>query len=163
MQDKWLDAFMDTAERFAQLSSSRRLQCGAVIVKDNRIISIGYNGTPTGWDNNCEDEVFYEREWQGYPSIWRGTPTLVTKPEVLHAETNAIAKVARSADSCEGAVMFSTHMPCMECAKLIYQSGIKSVYYRHKYRKEDGINFLQKCGVAVNELDIPGTGARDST
>lgn len=144
MKEKWLNAYMDTAERFAQLSTAQRLQCGAILVKDDRIISIGYNGTPAGWDNVCEENN-------------------VTKPEVLHAETNCIAKVAQSSESSKDATMFSTHMPCMECAKLIYQSGIKTVYYRHKYRKDEGIKFLRLCGVAVNELDIRGSDPRDAS
>lgn len=142
MKQKWLDAYMDTAERFAQLSTAKRLQCGAILVKDDRIISIGYNGTPAGWDNICEDNN-------------------VTKPEVLHAETNCLAKVAQSSESSKDAIMFSTHMPCMECAKLIYQSGIKTVYYRHKYRLDEGVKFLQKSGVSVNELDIRRSGTRE--
>lgn len=139
MKEKWLNAYMDTAERFAQLSTAQRLQCGAILVKDDRIISIGYNGTPAGWDNVCEENN-------------------VTKPEVLHAETNCIAKVAQSSESSKDATMFSTHMPCMECAKLIYQSGIKTVYFRHKYRLGEGIDFLQKSGVSVHELALPGEG-----
>jgi dCMP deaminase len=142
MKQKWADAFMDTAERFAQLSSAKRLHVGAVVVKDDRIISIGYNGMPSGWDNNCE----YEEgdELGGY--------YLKTKPEVLHAETNAIAKLAKSNESGMGATMFITHAPCLDCAKLIYQSGIGSVLYRNSYRSDDGIDFLKKCKVEVEQL-----------
>lgn len=134
---------MKVAETFAELSSARRLHVGAIVVKDDRIISIGYNGMPSGWDNNCED-------YHGLDL--KGNPTLVTKPEVLHAETNAIAKLAKSTESGMGATMFVTHAPCIECAKLIYQSGISSVLYRNTYRSEDGISFLEKAGVTIEKI-----------
>lgn len=142
MKQKWIDAFMDTAERFAQLSSARRLHVGAIVVKDDRIISIGYNGMPSGWDNNCEEEFVNEV----------GNPVLKSKPEVLHAETNAIAKLAKSNESGLGATMFVTHAPCLDCAKLIYQSGIGSVLYRNSYRDTAGIDFLEKCKINVNKV-----------
>ena len=147
MKPKFISAFMDVAERFAQLSSARRAQVGAIIVKDNRIISIGYNGMPSGWSNECEEEIL-----DIYSS--RTTSSLKTKPEVLHAETNAIAKVAKSAESCEGAALFCTHLPCMDCAKLIYQSGITEVYYRVEYQaaKGTGKEFLEKSGVVVQNV-----------
>jgi dCMP deaminase len=145
MKQKWIDAFMDTAERFAQLSSARRLHVGAIIVKDERIISIGYNGMPSGWDNNCEDEIGNVLDDNGNIVETR----LKSKPEVLHAETNAIAKLAKSNESGLGATMFITHAPCLDCAKLIYQSGIGSVLYRNSYRNDDGIDFLQKCNIEV--------------
>lgn len=138
MKQKWIDAFMDTAERFAQLSSAKRLKVGAVVVKDNRIISIGYNGTPSGWDNECE---YIEYDDNGDPL---GTKT---KPEVIHAEANAIAKLAKSNESGQGADIFITHAPCIDCAKMIYGAGINNVWYRNSYRNEDGLNFLKKCGV----------------
>lgn len=139
MKQKFVDAFMDVAARFAALSSARRLQVGAIIVKDSRIISIGYNGMPAGWDNNCEDEII--------DSSWMVTTK--TKPEVLHAETNAIAKLARSSESGEGSTLFVTHAPCLDCAKLVYQSGISTVYFRHQYRNDAGINFLQQAGIDI--------------
>ena len=142
MQQKWIDAYMDTAERFAQLSSAKRLHVGAIVVKDDRIISIGYNGMPAGWDNNCEDVVQHSDD----------TVTLKSKPEVLHAETNAIAKLAKSNESGLGAAMFITHAPCLDCAKLIYQSGIGSVLYRNSYRDTAGIDFLEKCKINVNKV-----------
>ena len=142
MKPKFLDAYMKTAETFAELSSARRLHVGAIVVKDNRIISIGYNGMPSGWDNNCEDKV-----WSN-----DGDYELKTKPEVLHAETNAIAKLAKSTESGDGATMFVTHAPCMDCAKLIFQSGISSVYYRNSYRDDAGIRFLDKAGVEVKQV-----------
>ena len=140
MKQKFIEAYMDVAERFAQLSSAKRLNVGAIVVKDDRIISIGYNGMPSGWDNECEvcthvDDV--------------GNPTLVTKPEVLHAESNAIAKLARSPESGEGATIFITHAPCIDCTKLIYQSGIATVYYKNDYRSTQGIEFLKKSNIKV--------------
>lgn len=142
MKEKMIQAYMRTAEIFSGLSHARRLHVGAIVVKDDRIISIGYNGMPTGWDNNCEDEIVY-------PDAV-GT-TLKTKPEVLHAETNAIAKLAKSNESGLGASMFITHAPCLDCAKLIYQSGISSVLYRDAYRDTSGIEFLEKSGVTVEK------------
>ena len=137
---------MDVAERFAQLSSARRLHVGAIVVKDDRIISIGYNGMPAGWDNNCELEI-YEDTGDDEPEV-----ILKTRPEVLHAETNAIAKLAKSNESGMGATMFITHAPCLDCAKLIYQSGISSVLYRDAYRDTSGITFLEKSKVVVTQV-----------
>ena len=136
MKDKFKYAFMDTASIFARLSTAKRAQVGAIIVKDDRIISIGYNGMPSGWTNECETE------------------DNVTKPEVLHAETNAIAKLARCSEHGEGATAFVTHQPCMDCAKLLYQSGITEVYYAHKYRLTHGVDFLEKCGITVEQMSI---------
>ena len=134
---------MDVAERFAKLSSARRLHVGAIVVKDDRIISIGYNGMPAGWDNNCEDTIQHSDD----------TTTLKSKPEVLHAETNAIAKLAKSTESGDGAVLFVTHSPCLDCAKLIFQSGIRSVFYRNSYRSTDGTTFLERSGVTVEQIE----------
>ena len=153
MKKKFLDAYMDTAKRFAELSTARRAKVGAIIVKDNRIISIGYNGMPAGWNNNCEDEdrPFWAKDYKEVDPVYL---RLTSKKEVLHAETNAIAKMARSPESCEGATMFCTHLPCIECAKLIYQSGISYVYYDVEYdaAKGAGKDFLKQCGVAVIKL-----------
>jgi len=137
--NKWQDAHMQVAQVYANLSTAVRLKVGCVIVKDKRIISIGYNGMPSGWDNQCEDEYLYED----------GGRLLKTKPEVLHAETNAIAKLARSSESGEGADLYCTHAPCIDCAKLIYQSGIEMVYYKHPYKKDDGLSFLRMSGIGV--------------
>ena len=153
MKTKFKEAYMKTAETFAELSHARRLHVGAIVVKDDRIISIGYNGMPAGWDNNCEYEETYVRQpapGDDYETIHTGI--LKTKPEVLHAETNAISKLAKSTESGDGASMFITHSPCLDCAKLIYQSGIKSVYYRDSYRSDDGIKFLQQSGVIVEQI-----------
>lgn len=138
MKQKWIEAFMDTAERFAQLSSAVRLQVGSVVVKDNRIISIGYNGMPAGWDNTCE---------YVYKNPQTKIEELVTKNEVIHAEANAILKLARDGESGSGADVFVTHAPCIDCAKLIYGAGIKNLYYRNSYRDTAGLDFLEKCGI----------------
>ena len=154
MKDKFKKAFMKTAEIFAGLSHARRLHVGAIVVKDDRIISIGYNGMPAGWDNNCEFEEVYSRQvapGDEYETVHTGI--LKPRPEVLHAETNAIAKLARSNESGLGATMFITHSPCLDCAKLIYQSGINKVFYRDAYRNIDGVDFLTKSGVWVEKLD----------
>jgi len=139
MKQKWVDAFMDTAERFAQLSSATRLKVGAVVVKDNRIISIGYNGMPAGWTNECEELVYRIAE----------EPILKTKDEVIHAEANAIVKLARDGESGSGSVMFCTHAPCVQCAKLIYGAGISKLFYRDAYRDNNGLDFLAATGVEV--------------
>ena len=158
LPSKFANAHMKAAEVYSQLSSARRLHVGCVVVKDNTIIGIGYNGMPSGWDNNCEDKV-YANEWSVDNEVWEyqeedsGHPyNLKTKPEVLHAETNALAKIARSTNSSDGASMFITHAPCLDCAKLVYQSGIKSVYYRNSYKNTDGIDFLNKCNVEVTMI-----------
>ncbi len=143
MKQKFIDLYMDWANRVAQLSYARRLNVGAVIVKDDTVISYGYNGMPAGWDNDCEDQT-YEKD--GFHIM------LKTKPEVLHAESNAIAKLARSNNSGLDADIFITHSPCIECAKLIYQSGIRNVFYRENYRDNTGIDFLQKSGVNVTKV-----------
>ena len=143
MKDKFKQAYMSVAETFAKLSHCERAKVGAIIVKADRIISIGYNGMPAGYDNCCEDhlESYDERDannpldprpWT-YDSNTKKYHALKSKPEVLHAEANAIAKLAQSAESSQGAVMFCTHTPCIECAKLIHQAGIEKVYYRHDY------------------------------
>jgi len=163
---------MKVAELTSTLSYAKRLQVGAVIVNGNKILATGYNGMPSGWDNNCESfeymsidaggwlspEEIYE-QWPfveddldpdlGYARRYR----LKTKDEVLHAETNAIAKVSASTESSEGATMFCTHAPCINCAKLIYQSGINSLYYRNTYRDTSGIEFLESSGVSVTKYE----------
>ena len=168
MKSKYIQSYMATAELFADHSTANRLHVGAVIVKDNRIISIGYNGMPAGWDNNCENIIWdtgsggwleteeydvkypYEKWHEGAQRNVRYG--LKTKPEVLHAETNAIAKLAKSTESGLDATLFVTHAPCLDCAKLVYQSGINSVYYRNSYRDEAGIQFLEKCNVKVTKI-----------
>jgi dCMP deaminase len=133
---------MDIAQRTAELSHAKRLHVGAIVVKNDRIISIGYNGMPAGWNNNCEDKV-----WDN-----TGDYELKSKPEVLHAETNAIAKLAQSTESGLDSDLFVTHAPCLDCAKLIYQSGIKRVWFRTAYRDSAGVEFLKTSGVKVENV-----------
>ena len=169
MKQKYIDLYMDWADRAAQLSHARRRQVGAVIVKDDSVISYGYNGMPAGWDNNCEDKEFMSGDAGGWldpeeieerwPFIatsdedgeYIGRYRLKTKPEVLHAESNAIAKLARSSQSGRDASLFVTTAPCLDCAKLIYQSGISNVYYRDSYRNMAGLDFLEKSGINIKK------------
>ncbi len=122
------------AKEWGTLSYCKRKQVGAIIVKDRMIISDGFNGTPTGFENICEDE-------QG-----------LTKWYVLHAEANAILKVAGSTQSCKGATLYITHSPCRECSKLIHQSGIKRLVYQYPYKDTSGIDFLERAGVDILQL-----------
>ena len=153
---------MKAAGVYAELSTAQRLQVGCVIVKDNTIIGIGYNGMPSGWNNMCEEveyvlkeECYKTDEWMknaGCTETVHGWTRLKSKPEVLHAESNAIAKVSRSTNSSDGAAIFITHAPCLECAKMIYQAGIKEVYYQNTYRSDVGINFLKQCEIEVKQI-----------
>ena len=168
MKQKYIDLYKDFAERTARLSHARRLQVGAVIVKDDTVISYGYNGMPSGWDNNCEDKEYMvdaggcispeeiETQWpfeEWVPTLLRKVRfRLKTKPEVLHAESNAIAKLAKNSNSGTDADIFITHAPCMECSKLIFQSGIRRVYYGSQYRDDSGIKFLQASGIEVLQI-----------
>lgn len=129
-------AYLKMALEWAKLSRCKRKQVGALIVKDKMIISDGYNGTPSGFDNCCEDEAGK------------------TKWEVLHAEANAILKVAASSQSCKGATLYITLSPCRECSKLIYQAGIKRMVYVNGYRDTTGLEFLEKAGVELMQLDF---------
>lgn len=165
MKDKFLDYYMKMAELTAELSYAKRLKVGAVIVKNQQVIGTGYNGTPAGWDNDCEDKVWdsgaggwldpeeikeqYPYEGYHYNAERMVRYGLKTKPEVLHSEMNALMKVARSTESSDGATLFCTHAPCMDCAKAIYQAGIKNVYFRNHYRDDSGLAFLEKSGVNV--------------
>jgi len=151
MKRKFIDAYMDVAERFAKLSSAKRLQVGAIIVKEDRIISIGYNGMPAGWTNECEyEDVIWVNETplMDVP----GNREWVTKDEVIHAEANAIAKLAKCSESGKYSTMFLTHSPCLDCAKQIYTAGIKNVFYRKQYRSDGGIDFLRKCNIEVEQV-----------
>ena len=161
MKDKFIPMYMTIAETVAQQSSAKRLQVGAIIVKEDRVISIGYNGMPTGWTNDCENTLFVlDEDCQGTDMVNLGYTKssngnwfkLVTKPEVIHAEANAIAKLARCTESGDGSTMFLTHAPCIHCAKQIYTAGIKSVYYRNAYRDTDGINFLKSCQIEIEQV-----------
>jgi dCMP deaminase len=151
LKDKLKKAYMKTAETFAELSHARRLHVGAIVVKDDRIISIGYNGMPAGWTNDCEYQV---TEYCNITRSWLTTGEIKTRDEVLHAETNAIAKLARSNESGLGSDMFITHSPCLDCAKLIFQSGIKRVFYSKAYRDDAGTEFLKKSGIQVEQINV---------
>lgn len=133
--DRFNLLYIDIAKRVAKMSRARRLQVGCVVVKDSNIISHSWNGTPAGWDNNCENEI--------------SDGSLVTKPEVCHAEMNAMAKIAASTLNSDGATMYLTHAPCIECAKIMFRGGIKKVVYENDYRSTTGVDFLRKCGVEV--------------
>ena len=133
-QNKYDKAYLRLAKEWGKLSYCKRKQVGAIIVRDKMIISDGYNGSPSGFENCCEDE-------EG-----------LTKWYVLHAEANAILKVARSTQTCEGATLYITLSPCKECSKLIHQSGIKRVVYLENYKDNSGIEFLEKAGVLVNHI-----------
>jgi len=133
--NKYDKAYLRIAREWGQLSYCKRKQVGAIIVRDRMIISDGYNGTPSGFENCCEDS-------EG-----------LTNWYVLHAEANAILKVARSTQSCEGATLYITLSPCRECSKLIHQSGIKRVVYQKGYRDTSGIDFLAKAGVVVDQIE----------
>ena len=136
--EKFDKSYLEMVAIWARNSYCKRRQVGALLVKDKMIISDGYNGTPSGFENICEDE-------DG-----------VTKPYVLHAEANAISKVAKSNNSAQGATLYVTASPCIECSKLIIQSGIKRVVYRDQYRLTDGIDLLKRAGVEVEHLDLEG-------
>ena len=169
MKHKFVQVYMDVARRFAELSSAKRLHVGAIVVKDDRIISIGYNGMPSGWDNECEEKVWdtgaggwiTPEEFDAmYPYTEYNEEAeeeyrygLKTKPEVLHAESNAIAKLAKSNESGNAADLFVTHSPCIECAKLIYQSGIRRVFFGEQYRDDAGIRFLRASGIDVEQVN----------
>lgn len=140
---------MKVAEVYAQLSSAERLKVGCVAVKNDTIIGIGYNGMPSGWDNRCEIDIPEVVDLQSRVISQAQT---VTRPEVLHAESNCLAKIARSTNSSEDAYLFITHAPCLNCAKMIYQAGIKSVFYRNDYRENEGVDFLIKCDIDVQQV-----------
>ena len=133
--EKFDHRYLEMAEVWARNSYCKRRQVGALIVKDRMIISDGYNGTPSGFENICEDE------------------NGVTKPYVLHAEANAITKVAKSGNSSQGATLYVTASPCLECSKLIIQSGIRRVVYKDEYRLTDGIDLLRRAGIEVEKVD----------
>jgi len=152
MKPKFIDYYMSIAKLTAQLSYAKRLQVGAVIVKGNQILSSGYNGMPSGWENVCEITIPEHIDIETRTI----TPEHVkSKPEVMHAERNCLDKVAMSNESTLGAVMFTTHSPCLECAKSIYNTGITTVYYKEDYRSNDGIEFLKKTGVHVKKYSEP--------
>ena len=133
---KFDERYLEMAEIWAKNSYCKRRQVGALLVKDNMIISDGYNGTPSGFENCCEDE------------------SGVTKPYVLHAEANAISKIAKSGNNSQGATLYVTASPCIECSKLIIQAGIKRVVYKDEYRLTDGVDLLRRAGIEVEKVDL---------
>lgn len=165
---------MAVAFQTAELSRATRLKVGSIIVKDGSILSFGFNGTPAGWDNECESKEWMDPSAGGWLDIneieeqwpYIGTYTdddgyaverryrLKTKPEVIHSEANCIMKVAKSTVSSTDSTMFVTHGPCIECAKLICQSGINKVYFGKQYRDDAGVELLKKAGVSVVNLDV---------
>ena len=136
IKERYKKVYYNIAQEISSLSYANRLKVGAIIVKENRIISIGFNGTPPGWNNECEQE---------------SGEVIVTKPEVIHAEMNALHKLASSHESGNNASMFCTHTPCMDCAKGVVMSGIKNFYFIDKYRSDDGLSFLLKNGINVEQ------------
>lgn len=134
MKDKFKYYFMDLAFATSKLSYATKLQVGAIAIKNSQVIGTGYNGTPTGWDNDCEDEDNNTHPW------------------VLHAEENLIAKLCKSTVSSKGSVVFITHSPCIHCAKILYNSGIKKIYYAIEYKSNEGLIFLKKAGVKIERL-----------
>jgi len=156
---------MEIAKLSANMSYALKLRVGAIIVKEGRIISTSWNGTPSGWDNECElrdwmpegclNHTYYNLiEYSDYGNeAVVGRYRLQTKPEVIHAESNALIKVAKSGESTINATMFCTHSPCMECAKLIYQSGIQTFYYQEEFSKPAGLQFLIKSGIEVHKIN----------
>jgi dCMP deaminase len=148
------EAYLDIAKRWAQLSTAKRKKVGCIIVKRGAIISDGYNGTPSGFDNNCEThkpikdhKMVVDEEGK----LVEGTYELITKPEVLHAESNAITKLAKSTQTSVGSTMYITISPCVECSKLIIQAGIERVVFREFYRSQEAINFLKKANIKVEQ------------
>lgn len=172
MNEKHVIAYFKVVWAFANCSTAQRLKVGSIIVKDHNILSFGYNGTPAGWDNCCE-----EKEWcsaggwlspeeieEGWPyqgtyldsdgNEMSGRYRLKTLPHVLHSELNSIAKLARNSGGAAGATMFCTHAPCIECAKLIHACGIKEVYFNLWYRDKAGVEFLNKAGINTIQFEF---------
>ena len=169
LSQKFIDYYMRMADINAGMSSALRLKVGTVVVRDHKILATGWNGTPSGWDNDCENVEWCsaggwlspEEIEEGWPyegtyldangNEMQGRYRLKTKPITIHSEANAILKIARSTETSEGATLFCTHAPCLDCSKLIYQSGINRVYYREAYRETSGIEFLTASGVVVEQ------------
>jgi dCMP deaminase len=172
MNKRTINFYMAVADTCASMSRAVRLKVGAVVVKNGNIIAHSWNGTPSGWDNNCEDiewcrgggwlsaeEIELEYPYSGTyldgdGNSIQGRYRLKTKPHVLHAESNAVVKLAREQGGADGSTLFVTHAPCMECSKLIHQSGVRHVYYRTAYRNTDGVEFLTTSGVVVEQVGI---------
>ena len=166
MKHKMKLAHMRTAFNYAACSSAVRLQVGSIIVKDDAIISIGYNGQPSGWDNVCEEREYMASDAGGWldpeeiDDKWpfvaddKRRYRLKTKSTVLHAESNAISKLAKLNGGGQNAAIFITHCPCLDCAKTIYQAGITEVYYAQSYRDTIGADFLIQCGLTVEQVNV---------
>lgn len=157
MKEKDKQLYMDIAERVSQQSYAIRLKVGAVFVSEEGIISIGYNGTPSGWSNICEDRIYMDEESQItgeslFDPIEEKWFNLVSKETVLHAESNLFSKIMRSGVSSKNGSLFLTHSPCIQCAKIIYQSGIKEVFYNREYRSNNGLSFLKEIGIYVEQF-----------
>lgn len=148
-----LNTHMETAFAYSKLSRAVRLKVGAVLVKDDRIISVGYNGTASGRPNECEEYVYNIKSSEDIGPVFGPIYEKETKKEVVHAETNVIAFAAKNGVSTEDCIMVITHSPCFECSKLIVQSGIKAVFYGVEYRLNDGLEFLKECGLIVKKLN----------
>jgi dCMP deaminase len=146
MKRKFVELYMNIAETVSSASYATRLKVGAVAVREHRILSIGYNGTPPGFDNNCEMWVPCNDPLSDADMV------LVTRPEVIHAEQNAIYKMARDGQSALGADLFVTHAPCIECAKAIKTTGFSKVWFKQQYRNTDGVDFLLANGVTVEQV-----------
>jgi dCMP deaminase len=158
--------YMQIAYQVAKLSYAERRTVGCVIVKDEQIVSFGYNGTPHGFDNDCECEVKMDPDagaWLDPETIEKQWPhessegdryKLETKREVLHAESNALMKLAKSTMSCKDSILYTTTAPCFDCAKLIIQAGVKEVFYCEDYRDMSGIMLLQRAGIEVNQVIV---------
>lgn len=143
MKHRYKKIYFNIAKEVSSLSYAKRLQVGAIAVKDNKIISIGFNGTPPGDSNICEEDVVDEE----------GSSRLVTRPEVIHAEMNLLHKLSKSHESGEGASIFCTHSPCLECAKGIFMSGIVAFYYENEYRSNEGLDFLRQRFIRVEKRE----------
>jgi dCMP deaminase len=153
MKEEFINLYMGFAEKIAQLSKAQRLKVGALLVKDDNIV-YGYNGTPKGWDNTCEDKIYIIPEMLDtnsdqvyYDEV--GAYILKTKQYVSHAEKNLIMKLATSTISSEGGILFLTHSPCITCASLIHGAKISMVYYKNDFRSSDGLEHLRQCGIEV--------------
>lgn len=145
-----IHAHLNAAQGYAKLSHAKRLKVGAVLIKDDRIISVGYNGMPSGMDNECEGPTANLKDYRG--GLGEKIITPVTKPEVVHAEMNAIAYAAKNGVKTDGCTMVVTHSPCFECSKLLMQAGVKEIYYETEYRITDSIDFLKSNNIIVEKI-----------
>lgn len=158
IKPRLIEFYMDVAKRTANLSYAEKLKVGAILVKNDNIISFSWNGTPRGWDNICEDKIYADCDeaWLDV-EMWpfeddRGRYQYKTKSCVTHAEEALLMKIASSNESSEGSTLFCTHSCCMNCAKLIYGAKISEFYYSEDYRDPDGVDFLKKCGIIVKKI-----------